>query len=95
MARRTTFDKNAAFRSIVGVEMRDREGLPAVNATAPSQGVGRSATEAPGQGKSRVQRSYWLDKDIDKALKKKSLEEEKTLTELINQILREGVREYL
>ncbi len=95
MARRTTFDKDAAFRSIVGVEMQDKGGLSAVGTVACEEAAGRPAAEAPGQGKSRVQRSYWLDKDIDKALKKKSLEEEKTLTELINQILREGVRKYL
>ena len=43
----------------------------------------------------RVQRSYFLDWDIEKALRKKSLEEGKNLTETVNEILRKGVEEYL
>ncbi len=43
----------------------------------------------------RVQRAYWLDKDIDKALKRKSLEEEKNLTEIVNEVLRASLAGYL
>lgn len=43
----------------------------------------------------RVQKSYYFDKDIFKALKMKSLQEDKNLTEAINEALREGLKDYL
>ena len=45
--------------------------------------------------KDRVQRSYYLDRDIDKALRRMALDKEKNLTETINEILRKGLSEYL
>ncbi len=60
-----------------------------------------SAAEGPikavvgSKNKDRVQRSYFLDRDIDKALRRMALEEGKNLTETINKILREGVKEFL
>jgi hypothetical protein len=42
----------------------------------------------------RVQRSYFLDRDIDKALRRMALEEEKNLTEVVNEILRVGLERY-
>lgn len=45
--------------------------------------------------KDHVQRSYFLDWDIDKALRRMALEEEKNLTETVNDILRKGLEEYL
>ena len=39
--------------------------------------------------------SYFLDRDIDKALRRMALEQEKNLTETINEILRNGLSEYL
>ena len=50
---------------------------------------------AKGKNKDRVQRSYFLDRDIDKALRRMALEEEKNLTETINKVLREGLAKYL
>lgn len=47
------------------------------------------------KNKDRVQRSYFLDRDIDKALRRMALEEEKNLTETINQVLRKGIEKYL
>lgn len=41
-----------------------------------------------------VQRSYFLDRDIDKALRRMALEEEKNLTEVVNEILRVGLERY-
>lgn len=45
--------------------------------------------------KDRVQRSYLLDRDIDKALRLKALTEDKNLTESVNEVLRNGLAEYL
>ena len=42
-----------------------------------------------------MQRSYYLDRDIDKALRRMALDKEKNLTETINEILRKGLSEYL
>lgn len=47
------------------------------------------------KNKERVQRSYFLDRDIDRALKRMSLEEDKNLTEAVNEILRNGLAKYL
>lgn len=45
--------------------------------------------------KNRVQRSYFLDRDIDKALRRMALDEEKNLTETVNDILRRALEKYL
>lgn len=76
MAGKAKFDKDAAFRAIIGRDEYPTEG-PKAKDTA------------------RVQRAYWLDKDLDKALKRKSLEEEKTLTEAVNEALRAALTKYL
>ena len=47
------------------------------------------------KNKNRVQRSYFIDRDLDKALRRMSLEEEKKLTESVNEILRAGLKKYL
>lgn len=47
------------------------------------------------KNKDRVQRSYFLDRDIDKALRRMALEEGKNLTESINEILRKGLEKYI
>ncbi len=79
MAGKAKFDQEAAFRSIVG--------------------TGRQAKAAEQaevvQKRDRVQRAYFLDRDIDKALRRKALEEEKNLTETVNELLRDGLKEYL
>lgn len=80
MAGKAKFDQEAAFKAIVGVDRQE----PVVD-------------EAPvaAKNKGRVQRSYFLDRDIDKALRRMALEEEVNLTEAVNKILREGLKKYL
>lgn len=85
MAGRAKFDQEAAFKSIVGV---DRQ--PASGVDAAGQPVAASA-----KNKNRVQRSYFIDRDLDKALRKMGLEEDKKLTEAVNEILRIGLKKYL
>ena len=80
MAGKAKFDQEAAFKSIIGAGREsERQETP----------VGK------GKNKDRVQRSYFLDRDIDKALRRMALEEEKNLTETINKVLREGLAKYL
>ena len=43
----------------------------------------------------QVQRAYYLDWDIDKALRRMALEEGKNLTESVNDALRAGLTKYL
>lgn len=79
------FDKEAAFNSIIGA---DRQ--PAPEQEAAGQPVAASA-----KNKNRVQRSYFLDRDIDKALRRMALEEEVNLTETVNKVLRSGLKKFL
>ena len=85
MAGKAKFDQEAAFKSIVGV---DRQ--PAAEPGAAGQPVASG-----GKNKDRVQRSYFIDRDLDKALHKMALEEDKKLTEVVNEILRVGLGKYL
>lgn len=85
MARKAKFDQEAAFKSIVGV---DRQPAPEPGAAGQPVAVG-------GKNKDRVQRSYFIDRDLDKALRKMGLEEGKKLTEAVNEILRMGLQKYL
>jgi len=85
MAGRAKFDQEAAFKSIVGA---DRQ-------SASEPGAASQPIANGGKNKNRVQRSYFLDRDIDKALRRMALEEEKNLTETINDLLREGLVKYL
>lgn len=82
MAGKAKFDQEAAFKSIIGAG-REPE---AENQEMPVLKV---------KNKDRVQRSYFLDRDIDKALRRMALEEEKNLTEVVNLILRQGLKKYL
>ena len=43
----------------------------------------------------RVQRAYYLDRDLDKALRRMALEEGKNLPESVNNALRAGLTKYL
>lgn len=83
MAGRAKFDKESAFKSIIGAS-RD----PEAESTEQQLAAKR-------MNKDHVQRSYFLDWDIDKALRRMALEEEKNLTETVNDILRKGLEEYL
>ncbi len=82
MAGKAKFDQEAALQNIV------RAGQVSA-AEEPVMAVVGS------KNKNRVQRSYFLDRDIDKALRRMALEEEKNLTESINKILRNGLSKYL
>lgn len=82
MAGKAKFDQEAAFKSIIGAGREpevERQETPVVK----------------GKNKDRVQRSYFLDRDIDKALRRMALEEGKKLTEIVNELLRGGLSKYL
>lgn len=85
MAGKAKFDQEAAFKSIVGAG-RKSESAPGATGMPGAVGV---------KNKGRVQRSYFLDRDIDKALRRMALEEEINLTETVNKVLREGLTGYL
>ena len=82
MAGKAKFDQEAAFKSIIGADRESEVG----SAEQP---------KTNGKNNNRVQRSYFLDRDIDKALRRMALEEERNLTETVNEILRRGLQEYL
>ena len=82
MAGKAKFDREAAFKQIIGPDREpeaESQEMPVVKV----------------KNKDRVQRSYFLDRDIDKALRRMALEEEKNLTEVVNLILRQGLKKYL
>lgn len=82
MAGKAKFDQEAAFKSIIGAGREPEAGSQEM----PVMKV---------KNKDRVQRSYFLDRDIDKALRRKALDQEMNLTETINSILREGLVDYI
>ncbi len=82
MAEKAKFDREAAFKSIIGA---GRQSETAVVAEEKNEK----------KNSDRVQRAYYLDRDIDKALRRMALEEDKNLTESINDALRKGLAEYL
>lgn len=82
MGGKAKFDQEAAFKAIIGAG-REPE--------AESQKIPSVKEEK----KDRVQRSYFLDRDIDKALRRMALEEGKKLTEIVNELLRDGLSKYL
>ena len=81
MAGKAKFDQEAAFKSIIGA------GRQSENAVAEEKNAKKNSD--------RVQRAYYLDRDIDKALRRMALENEKNLTETINDILRKGLEHFL
>ena len=82
MAEKAKFDRESVLKSILGP---NRE----------LETEGQKKTVIKEKNKDRVQRSYFLDRDIDKALRRMALEEEKNLTETINNVLRRGLGKYL
>lgn len=82
MAGKAMFDQEAAFKSIIGAGRDSEMGSQEIPIVKDKK-------------KDRVQRSYFLDRDIDKALRRMALEREKNLTEMLNEVLRIGLREYL
>ena len=85
MAGKAKFDQEAAFKAIVGADHQSAQEPSA--ASRPVAGGGKN--------KDRVQRSYFIDRDLDKALRKMGLEEDKKLTEVVNESLRVGLQKYL
>ena len=85
MAGKAKFDQEAAFKAIVGADHQSAQEPSA--ASRPVAGGGKN--------KDRVQRSYFIDRDLDKALRKMGLEEDKKLTEVVNEILRVWLQKYL
>lgn len=81
MAGKAKFDQEAAFKSIIG-------------AGREQEAEGQEVPVVKVKNKDRVQRSYFLDRDIDKALRRMALEGEKNLTETINEVLRKGLEKY-
>ena len=82
MAEKAKFDREAAFKSIIGA------GRQSENAVVAEEKNEKKNSD-------RVQRAYYLDRDIDKALRRMALEEEKNLTVTVNDILRRGLGGYL
>ena len=85
MAGKAKFDQEAAFKAIVGADHQSAQ-EPSAASRPVAGGV---------KNKDRVQRSYFIDRDLDKALRKMGLEEDKKLTEVVNEILRVGLQKYL
>lgn len=85
MAGKAKFDQEVAFKFSVGA---DRQPVP-------EPGAAEQPTAVEGKNKDRVQRSYFIDRDLDKVLRKMGLEEDKKLTEAVNEILRMGRQRYL
>ena len=81
MAEKAKFDREAAFKSIIGA------GRQSENAVVAEKNAKKNSD--------RVQRAYYLDRDIDKALRRMALEEGKNLTESVNDALRAGLAKYL
>lgn len=85
MAGKAKFDQEAALKSILGADRQP----------TPEQEDAGQPVAVSAKNKNRVQRSYFIDRDLDKALRKMALEEEKKLTEAVNEILRMGLQKYL
>ena len=81
MAEKAKFDREAAFKSIIGA------GRQSENAVVAEKNAKKNSDW--------VQRAYYLDLDIDKALRRMALEEDKNLTESVNDALRAGLTKYL
>ena len=84
MAEKAKFDREAAFKSIIGAGRQSED-------TAPSVAEAKNAK----RNSDRVQRAYYLDRDIDKALRRMALEEGKNLTESVNNAFRAELTKYL
>ena len=82
MAEKAKFDRESVLKSILGP---NRE----------LETEGQKKTVIKEKNKDRVQRSYFLDRDIDTLDRVLALEEEKNLTETINNVLRRGLEKYL
>ena len=84
MAGKVKFDQESAFKSIIGAGRQSEDTVPSA---AEEKNTKRNSD--------RVQRAYYLDRDLDKALRRMALEEGKNLTESVNDALRAGLTKYL
>lgn len=84
MAGKVKFDQESAFKSIIGAGRQSEVAAPSV---AEEKNTKKNSD--------RVQRAYYLDRDLDKALRRMALEEDKNLTESVNDALRAGLKKYL
>ena len=82
MAEKAKFDREAAFKSIIGAGRQSENTVVAEEKNAK-------------KNSNRVLRAYYLDWDIDRALRRMALEEGKNLTESVNDALRAGLTKYL
>ena len=82
MAEKAKFDREAAFKSIIGAGRQSDNTVVAEEKNAK-------------KNSDRVLRAYYLDRDIDRALRRMALEEGKNLTESVNDALRAGLTKYL
>ena len=82
MAEKAKFDREPAFKSIIGAGRKSENAVVAEEKNAK-------------KNSDRVLRAYYLDRDIDKALRRMELEEGKNLTESVNDALRAGLTKYL
>ena len=82
MAEKARFDREAAFKSIIGAGRQSENAVVAEEKNAK-------------KNSDRVLRAYYLDRDIDRALRRMALEEGKNLTESVNDALRAGLTKYL
>ena len=82
MAEKARFDREATFKSIIGAGRQSENAVVAEEKNAK-------------KNSDRVQRAYYLDRDIDKALRRMALEEGKNLTESVNNALQAGLTKYL
>ena len=82
MAEKAKFDREAAFKSIIGAGRQSENAVVAEEKNAK-------------KNSDRVLRAYYLDWDIDRALRRMALEEGKNLTESVNNALRAGLTKYL
>ena len=82
MAEKAKFDREAAFKSIIGA------GRQSENAVVAEEKNAKNNSD-------RVQRADSLDRDLDQALRRMALEEGKNLTESVNDALRAGLTKYL
>ena len=82
MAEKARFDREATFKSIIGAGRQSENTVVAEEKNAK-------------KNSDRVLRAYYLDRDIDKALRRMALEEGKNLTESVNNALQAGLTKYL
>ena len=76
--------------------LHDRENKRQNSIVSSIAGLSEEKTNnTTSKNKDRIQKAYFIDKDLFKALKMKSINEEINLTEAVNKALRDGLKDYL